>query len=139
MSWDSYQVSALPGGMFGGHARQASAASDGDIRPVSRASLKRRQLGSVASCMQRNRTLRQMIADSMYVVDPERIAEAIVLRTRMTATVPELSFRNRDREIRVRSFRLSTDVPSFHLTGFPRRQPHRLNPWAQTRERTEVR
>lgn len=106
--------------------------------PFSRARLKLCRLRSVVCHVQRKRTLRQLIADSIYLVEPERIAEAILLRARTRAAVPEVSFRNGDRDVRVRSFRLTNDVPSFHLTGLPRRQPHRLNLWPQTRGRSRV-
>lgn len=68
-----------------------------------------------------------MIADEMYVVDPRLTADAILARIQARAIVPELQFGNERRAARVRSFSLSSDVPSFRLNGFARRgHPHRV-------------
>jgi hypothetical protein len=76
--------------------------------------------------MERTRTLRQLVEASMYVIDPERTAAAILLRRQARLTMPALEFRNDHRASRVRSFRLASDVPSFRLSGFVRRgHPHR--------------
>jgi hypothetical protein len=74
--------------------------------------------------MNHQRTLRQLIDDSLYVIDPESVADAILSRARAKAAMPDVAFRN-DRGARaVRSFRLEHAARSFRLSSAPRqRQP----------------
>jgi hypothetical protein len=74
--------------------------------------------------MRRTRILRQLIADSLYVVDEGAVADAILTRARARATFPDIVFPN-DRRASVRSFRLEHEARSFRLGGRPRsRQLH---------------
>jgi hypothetical protein len=75
--------------------------------------------------MNRVRVLRQLVAEGMYVVDAQRVADAILARAAARMTMPDLPIRN-DRYVRVRSFRLEHEVRSFRLTARPRarRLPH---------------
>jgi hypothetical protein len=61
------------------------------------------------------RTLRQLIQGSMYVVDERAVADAIVLRIRLRATVARPSLHNERREVEVRSFRRDPRARSFRL------------------------
>jgi hypothetical protein len=69
--------------------------------------------------MRRTRVLRQLIADSLYVVDEGAVADAILLRSRARVTFPDMVFPN-DRRASVRSFRLEHDARSFRLGARPR-------------------
>jgi hypothetical protein len=67
--------------------------------------------------MRRTRVLRQLIADSMYVVDEAGAADAILLRARARITLADVELRN-DRGARaIRSFRLEHEARSFRLSG----------------------
>jgi len=75
--------------------------------------------------MRRTRVLRQLIADSLYVVDAGLVADAILLRAQAKANLPGLSFPNDRNASSVRSFRLEHEARSFRLGGRPRsRQLH---------------
>jgi hypothetical protein len=52
----------------------------------------------------------------MYVVDELAIADAIVLRARLRAAVPEQSMRSESRLPLARSFRRDRDARSFRLS-----------------------
>ncbi|HWF71909.1 MAG TPA: hypothetical protein VG186_01115 [Solirubrobacteraceae bacterium] len=69
--------------------------------------------------MRRTRVLRQLIADSMYVVDDRLLADAIMARVRARATVPGISFGNERNAPAVRSFRLEHEARSFRLGSRP--------------------
>jgi hypothetical protein len=74
--------------------------------------------------MRRTRVLRQLIEDSLYVVDERLVAEAILLRAQARANLPGLTLPN-DRGASIRSFRLEHDARSFRLGGRTRsRQLH---------------
>jgi hypothetical protein len=76
--------------------------------------------------MRRTRVVRQLIADSLYVVDPGAVADAILLRARARATFPDVVFPNGRGPSSPRSFRLEHDARSFRLGGRVRsRQLHR--------------
>jgi hypothetical protein len=76
--------------------------------------------------MRRSRVLRQLIADSLYVVDEGAVADAILLRTRARATLPDVVFPNDRNPSSLRSFRLEHEARSFRLGGRARsRQLHR--------------
>jgi hypothetical protein len=57
----------------------------------------------------RVRVLKQLVRDSMYVVDERAVAEAIVARAQVGQLVAEQSFRSRGRERRLRSFARDRD------------------------------
>ncbi len=64
--------------------------------------------------MQRAHTIRKLVLDSQYVIDERVVAAAILARAATRRAVAGASFRNDARARRtVRSFRPSTDVPSF--------------------------
>lgn len=69
--------------------------------------------------------LRQLIEDSLYVVDERAVADAILVRAQARLTLPDVAFRNERDSARVRSFRLEHEARSFRLGGRPRsRQLH---------------
>jgi hypothetical protein len=83
--------------------------------------------------MQRAQLIRKLVLDSQYVIDEHLVAAAILARAATRRAVGEMAFRNDARDARrprtVRSFRPSSDVPSFRpctLRGFHARQrgPH---------------
>jgi hypothetical protein len=61
------------------------------------------------------RLLKQLIADGMYVVDEEMVANAIVARANVRLTVANSSFRSEVRPPQVRSFRRENEARSFRL------------------------
>ena len=65
----------------------------------------------------RAKVLKQLVGESLYVVDESAIAEAIILRSMLRSAVPELPFRSNSRGPQVRSFRRHDDARSFRLTG----------------------
>lgn len=79
-------------------------------------------MGADVRCylIRRTRVLRQLIADSLYVVDERLVAEAILLRSEAHATLVGVQFRNDRNASPVRSFRLETEARSFRLGGRPR-------------------
>jgi hypothetical protein len=72
----------------------------------------------------RTRVLKQLVRESLYVVDHVAVADAIVLRAMLRRTVPEPSFRAERRHAQVRSFRRDRDARSFRLTGGPQVRLH---------------
>ena len=72
--------------------------------------------------MNQIRVLRQLLAESMYVVDEALVADAILSRARAKRTVAEVMFRNDPRARSVKSFRLEHEARSFRLSRTPRRQ-----------------
>ena len=68
----------------------------------------------------RVKVLKQLIRESLYVIDERRIADVIVLRLHARETLPELSLRSDDRGPQIRSFRRHDDARSFRLIGAPR-------------------
>ena len=61
--------------------------------------------------------LRTLLREGMYHVDERAVAEAIVARAVVRATVPDVPFANSRRQ--VRSFRRDPGARSFHLTRSP--------------------
>ena len=61
------------------------------------------------------RTLRQLIQGNMYAVDERAVAEAIVIRARLRATIARPTLVNERREVEVRSFRRDPRARSFRL------------------------
>ena len=71
----------------------------------------------------RAQVLKQLVADEHYVIDESAIAEAIVLRSLVLRTLPDVTFRRettRDAPP-VRSFRPHRGSRSFRLTRAERR------------------
>jgi hypothetical protein len=68
---------------------------------------------------ERIRILRQLVRESLYVVEPVAVADAIVLRAMLRRAVAEPSFRSERRGPQVRSFRRDRDARSFRLVGSP--------------------
>ena len=73
----------------------------------------------------RARLIRDLIADSLYVVDGRMVADAVIARARVRATVAEPSFRSECRGPLVRSFRRDPLARSFRLAHTP--NDRRLN------------
>jgi hypothetical protein len=61
------------------------------------------------------RTLRQLIKDGMYVVDETVVANAILARANVKATVANTEFRSHVKPSPVRSFRRDPGARSFRL------------------------
>jgi hypothetical protein len=61
------------------------------------------------------RALKQLIDDGMYGVDDRAVAEAILARATVHATVPNVSFRSEPTAPLVRSFRRDPHARSFRL------------------------
>jgi hypothetical protein len=76
-----------------------------------------RETADSASVDSRVRLLKQMVAESLYVVDERAVADAILTRAQLRQAVaaPELRGGVRRRSPRVRSFRRSRAVRSFRL------------------------
>lgn len=66
------------------------------------------------------RILKQLMRDSLYVVDERAIAEAILLRAGVRQLIGEHSFRSDLRGPQVRSFRRDPRARSFRLASNPR-------------------
>jgi hypothetical protein len=73
----------------------------------------------MSGVQERIRVLRQLVRDSLYVVDERAVADAIFARAQMKRTVAQPSFRSDQRGPGVRSFRRDRDARSFRLTGGP--------------------
>jgi hypothetical protein len=70
--------------------------------------------------------LKQLVSESLYVVEPTVVAEAIVLRAMLRRTVAAPTFRSERSNPQARSFRRDRDARSFRLTGGgPTRAHHR--------------
>jgi hypothetical protein len=63
--------------------------------------------------------LKQIIDDSLYVVDERAVAKAIVARACVRETVADPVFRSERRPSMVRSFRRTHSARSFRLTNGP--------------------
>ena len=68
----------------------------------------------------RVKVLKQLIRESLYVIDEHLVADAIVLRMHARESLPELSLRSDAGGPQIRSFRRHEDARSFRLTGAPR-------------------
>jgi hypothetical protein len=74
----------------------------------------------------RVRVLKQLVRESMYVIDERTVGDAIVMRASVRAALPDSEFRSGRGEPVVRSFRRDRDARSFRLTGTPHlRAQHR--------------
>jgi hypothetical protein len=67
----------------------------------------------------RARIIRDLIADSLYVVDGRMVADAVLARAQVRVTVAEPSFRSECRGPLVRSFRRDPLARSFRLSDMP--------------------
>jgi hypothetical protein len=67
----------------------------------------------------RARLIRDLIADSLYVIDERTVADAVLARAQVRVTVAEPSFRSECRGPMVRSFRRDPFARSFRLTHTP--------------------
>jgi hypothetical protein len=74
---------------------------------------------------QRTKVLKQLVRESQYVIDPDAIAEAIIIRTLAQRVLPDVSFRSATHTPQVRSFRPHRGARSFRLTRADRRPIHR--------------
>jgi hypothetical protein len=72
----------------------------------------------------RARTLKQLIGQSLYVVDERTVADAIVARAMVRRAVPEAAFRSGERGPQVRSFRRDQGARSFRLAPSSRLRMH---------------
>jgi hypothetical protein len=72
----------------------------------------------------RVRVLKQLVRESLYVVDDTAVADAIVLRAMLRRTVPEPTFRSERRPSQVRSFRRDPGARSFRLSSGPHVRMH---------------
>ncbi len=61
------------------------------------------------------RLLKQLIDDGMYVVDEWLVADALLARASVRATVANVSFHSELRPPQLRSFRREASARSFHL------------------------
>lgn len=74
----------------------------------------------------RVRLLKELVGDGLYVVDDVAVADAVLLRSVIRHTLPDVTFRGSPRpEPEVRSFRPHRGVKSFRLTRTERRLVHR--------------
>jgi hypothetical protein len=74
----------------------------------------------------RLKVLKQLMRDSMYVIDESLVADAVVLRMNARDAVPDLTLRSDARGPLIRSFRRHDDARSFRLVGSSRpRSPSR--------------
>lgn len=67
----------------------------------------------------RLRLLQQLIGDSIYVVDERAVAEAVLARASLRASVAEPTFRSETGPAAPRSFRREREVRSFRLVSWP--------------------
>jgi hypothetical protein len=74
----------------------------------------------------RIKVLHELVRGSHYVVDPEVVAHAIVLRSMTRRAVPDVIFRSMAKVAEVRSFRPHRGARSFRLSARERRGTHRL-------------
>jgi hypothetical protein len=79
-----------------------------------------------STVQERIRVLKQLVRESLYVVDSIAVADAILLRAQARRTIAVTSFRSEQRGPHARSFRRDRDARSFRLVGAPHlRAPHR--------------
>jgi hypothetical protein len=65
----------------------------------------------------RAKLLKELVQDSFYVVDPQAVADAIMLRARVRSAVPEMPFRSQNNDCHIRSFRHEQRARSFRLSA----------------------
>jgi len=68
----------------------------------------------------RVRVLKQLVRESLYVVDEQAVAHAILSRANARLLVADLAFRSDAATPRVRSFRRDPTARSFRLSQSPR-------------------
>jgi hypothetical protein len=68
----------------------------------------------------RVRVLKQLVRESLYVVDEQAVADAIISRANARLLVADLAFRSDAGAARVRSFRRDPTARSFRLSHTPR-------------------
>jgi hypothetical protein len=73
----------------------------------------------------RTKVLKQLVRESQYVVDPDAVAEAIIVRALAQRVLPDVTFRSTPAAPPVRSFRPHRGTRSFRLTRSDRRPTHR--------------
>jgi len=74
----------------------------------------------------RVRLLKELVSDGLYVVDDVAVADAVLLRSVIRQTLPDVTFRGSPLpEPEVRSFRPHRGAKSFRLTRTERRAVHR--------------
>ena len=74
----------------------------------------------------RVRLLKELVGDGLYVVDAGAVADAVLLRSIVRHTLPDVAFRGSPRPApEVRSFRPHRGVRSFRLTRSERRPGYR--------------
>ncbi len=74
----------------------------------------------------RVKLLSELVDDELYVIDEDLVAGAVLLRSRIRETLPQLTFRDTPRpDPAVRSFRPHRGAKSFKLTRAQRRPAHR--------------
>ncbi len=72
----------------------------------------------------RTRVLRDLVEESHYVIDPDAVAEAILVRSAALRVLPDVAFRTWAPDVEpIRSFRPHRGGRSFRLSGGDRR-PH---------------
>jgi hypothetical protein len=72
----------------------------------------------------RTKVLKQLVRDSQYVVDPDAVAEAIILRARAQQVLPDMTFRSAPAPRAALSLRPDRGARSFRLTHTDRRSRH---------------
>lgn len=73
---------------------------------------------------ERTKLIRDLVRESHYVVDPDAVAEAILIRSAALRVLPDVAFRQNPDVPQVRSFRPHRGARSFRLSRGDRR-PHR--------------
>jgi hypothetical protein len=74
----------------------------------------------------RTKVLKQLVRESQYVIDPQAVAEAIIVRSVAQHVLPDVSFRSTPAPLSLmRSFRPQRSARSFRLTRSDRRPTHR--------------
>jgi hypothetical protein len=76
-----------------------------------------REGADARSVQDRSNLLREMVRDSLYVVDERAVADAIFARAIVRRAVAAPELRSEQRERPVRSFRRTRDARSFRLTS----------------------
>jgi len=72
----------------------------------------------------RAKLIKELVRDSLYVVDEAAVAEAIIARSIARQALPDRYFGYVPSEPQVRSFRPHSGAPSFRLCRSDRRSSH---------------
>jgi hypothetical protein len=78
-----------------------------------------REAADTQDVQPRVRLLKQMVADSLYVVDERAVSDAILARARVRQVVAAPELRGERRQRPIRSFRRTRNARSFRLTSGP--------------------